>query len=95
MPRHRYLVAYDIRDEHRLPRVAKIVERYGDRIQFSVFCCELSKADLADLRVELQQVIDTGQDRVLFVDLGRPESTVPINILGQQRPWPRSGPHVV
>lgn len=95
MPRHRHLVAYDIRDEGRLRRVANTVERFGDRMQYSVFLCDLSRADLADLRLELSHVIDAEQDSVLFVDLGQLDHLRPIETLGRHRPWPTTGPRVV
>jgi CRISPR-associated protein Cas2 len=37
--RHRYIVAYDIRDEVRLRRVHDVVRGYGIRLQYSVFLC--------------------------------------------------------
>lgn len=32
-----FLISYNIRDEKRLRKVAKIMEGYGQRIQYSVF----------------------------------------------------------
>jgi CRISPR-associated protein Cas2 len=42
MARRRYLVAYDIRDDRRLRQIASCMEGYGERIQYSVFVCDLS-----------------------------------------------------
>ena len=48
------LVTYDIADTEstgasRLRRIADVSEKYGQRVQFSVFECRLSKAKLARL----------------------------------------------
>jgi CRISPR-associated protein Cas2 len=40
--RRGYLVAYDIREDRRLRNVACCIEGYGERIQYSVFVCDLS-----------------------------------------------------
>ena len=45
MARRRYLVAYDIREDRRLRNVATCMEGYGDRIQYSVFVCDLSEEE--------------------------------------------------
>lgn len=94
MTRNRFLVAYDICDPVRLRRVAKTVEDYGERIQYSVFLCDLSRADLAELQWRLNRVINTAEDHVLFVDLGNP-SRVDLEFLGHRRPLPPTGARVV
>ena len=72
--RHRYLVAYDISDPKRLRRVAAAVEDFGDRVQLSVFLCELTRRDLAVLRERLRDIVDHGVDQVLFAMLGPADS---------------------
>ena len=47
--RIRYLISYDIANAKRLRRVAKTLESYGTRLQFSVFECPLD-----ELRVALE-----------------------------------------
>ena len=44
MARRRYLVAYDIREDRWLRSAAACVEGHGERIQDSVFICDLSDA---------------------------------------------------
>lgn len=68
--RKTYLVCYDIRDDKRLSRVAKTMRAFGDRIQYSVFECQLNEMDLIRCRASLSEVIHHKQDQVLFVDLG-------------------------
>jgi len=71
--RSSYLVCYDIADEKRLRRVFKIMRDYGDHLQFSVFECQLTPADLVRCRVELGAEIHYTEDQVLFVNLGPAE----------------------
>lgn len=68
-----YIVCYDICDDKRLRRVFNILRSYGDHLQYSVFECRLTRADLARLRSQLTRVILHGEDQVLFVDLGPAE----------------------
>ena len=68
--RHTYLVAYDIADDVRLRRVHKTLCGYGSRLQYSVFECKLSAADLAQCRHAVGKLIHHKEDQVLFVNLG-------------------------
>ncbi len=63
-----YLVSYDVREAKRLRRVAKVLEGFGERLQYSVFRCHLSERDLERLRWELS-CIATKEDGLLFVGL--------------------------
>ena len=65
------LVAYDIADTEstgatRLRRVAQICEKYGQRVQHSVFECRLSPTRLARMEGELQDALDNRRDSVLI-----------------------------
>lgn len=71
------LVTYDIADTEgagalRLRRVAQICEKYGQRVQHSVFECRLSPTRLARLEGELQDVMDTRCDSVLVYRFAGP-----------------------
>ncbi len=68
--RNTYLVTYDICEEKRLARVHKTMRGFGDHLQYSVFECQFSQADLARCRHLLSKIIDHREDQVLFVDLG-------------------------
>jgi CRISPR-associated protein Cas2 len=43
---------------------------YGDHLQLSVFRCELSDRERAEMIAELSPLIAHDQDQVLIVDLG-------------------------
>lgn len=85
---HRYLIAYDISDDRRRAQLAKVLERYGDRVQYSVFVVECSTARLVRLRTRIAEVIVKVEDSVLVCDLGVAESLPPWSgyYLGRPRP---------
>lgn len=57
-----WLICYDVRDERRLRRCAKLLEGYGERIQFSVFRCWLNRRSLEKLRWELTELLSPDDD---------------------------------
>ena len=71
--RFSYLICYDICDDKRLRKVFQTMRGYGDHLQYSVFECQLTRADLARCRHLLSAIIDHREDQVLFVDLGPTE----------------------
>lgn len=44
-----YLISYDIEDNRERLRLAKILLSYGERVQRSVFECDLDEGELAQL----------------------------------------------
>jgi CRISPR-associated protein Cas2 len=68
--RHFYLVSYDIDDDKRRAHVAKCLEGYGERVQYSVFCCQLNARECLRLYGELKELLNEKEDQVLFVIAG-------------------------
>jgi CRISPR-associated protein Cas2 len=69
------LVTYDVRTEtpggkKRLRRVARACLDWGQRVQYSVFECELDAAQWTILRARLVGLIDPEQDSLRFYFLG-------------------------
>src|SRR5690348_5622218 len=64
-----YLVCYDVRDDKRLRKVAKHLEGYGTRVQYSIFRCYLSFTQMQKLRWELTQDFVEPEDDVMFIPL--------------------------
>ena len=65
------VIAYDIATttragQRRLTKISGVCERYGVRVQYSLFECRLSEARFVKLRAELEEVIDPRVDRVLL-----------------------------
>jgi CRISPR-associated protein Cas2 len=75
MDEHFYIVTYDIADEKRWRRVWKVMNGYGEWLQFSVFQCRLSRRRHAELIALLDGIIHHREDHVILVDIG-PVDTV-------------------
>jgi len=67
---HNYLIAYDVVDDIRRTRIAKKLQTYGDRVQFSVFWVTVSPAKFLRLKTTLAGLIDRKKDSILLCDLG-------------------------
>jgi CRISPR-associated protein Cas2 len=67
-----YIVAYDICDPGRLRAVYKTMKGFGDRIQYSVFRCELNEAEVVKLEASLLPLLEPAEDQVIIVPLGLP-----------------------
>lgn len=85
--RKSFLVCYDICDDKRLRKVFTVMRGYGDHLQYSVFECQLTAADLVRLRTELSVIIHHREDQVLFVDLGPAEGRGDRVITALGRPY--------
>lgn len=69
------LITYDVSTEsaggkRRLRRVARACQDYGQRVQFSVFECEVDPAQWIKLRARLLKEIDAKTDSLRFYQLG-------------------------
>ena len=94
MARRRYLIAYDIAEPRRLRRVCKTMEEYGDRLQYSVFICDLSRSELVHARATVEDEMDLTEDSVVIVNLGDPD-TAKFTFIGKHRDLPDSGFRIV
>lgn len=69
------LVSYDVRTDdeagrRRLRRVARACQDWGQRVQYSVFECEVDPAQWAALKARLLAEIDVERDSLRFYYLG-------------------------
>ena len=64
-----YTVAYDITNDKRRNRVAKILKDFGTRIQYSVFECDTDRRALLRLQDRLKKTINLGEDTITFYHL--------------------------
>jgi len=72
------LITYDVdtvseMGQKRLRRVARICKDYGQRVQNSVFECEVTEAQYAKLKDALSSVMDKSLDSIRFYHLNRNE----------------------
>jgi len=60
------VVAYDISKTRRRTKVSKILEKYGQRINKSVFECMLTKDEYEKLKVQILPLIEKKTDTIAF-----------------------------
>ena len=70
------LVSYDVAvsddgGARRLRRIAKACQDYGQRVQFSVFECNIDPAQWTVLKQRLIEEIDSNRDSLRFYYLGK------------------------
>lgn len=66
-----WIVSYDIPNDKRRGKVAKILEGYGRRAQYSVFECEISDEQREKLEQALKREIDAEEDDIRFYPMNR------------------------
>lgn len=93
------LVAYDIETAseegaRRLHRVAGVCERFGVRVQYSLFECRLDDARFESLKIELQDVMDSRLDAIDIYRFERPISVARTS-LGRTRLRESGGPWII
>jgi len=65
----RYLIAYDIPDDHRRSQISSLLQKYGNRVQYSVFVIDIKPARFIRMKTALLGILDL-DDSVLVCDLG-------------------------
>ena len=80
------LVAYDVdttdkAGQRRLRRVAKACLDYGQRVQNSVFECELTEVQFCVLKDRIKEIIDHLLDSIRFYHLNRNENRL-VEVMG-------------
>lgn len=95
--RHWHLISYDVREPKRLRRVAKLLEGYGTRVQYSVFRCRLDRLALEKLRWELAKVLDPIDDLLVIPLCEGCAGKIPVHSTGDQSSWtePAAGFRVI
>jgi CRISPR-associated protein Cas2 len=68
--RRRTIVSYDIADPKRWRTIYRLVRGHGDRLQYSVFRCDITDQERAELIARLHPLLDHEKDQVMFIDLG-------------------------
>ena len=82
------LVTYDVNStdrsgQRRLRKVAKACLDYGQRVQNSVFECELTDVQFCLLKEQIRSIIDAEVDSVRFYHLNRNENRR-VQVLGME-----------
>ncbi len=93
------VICYDVstakpEGQRRLRRVAKACKNYGQRVQFSVFECEINPAQWTDLRQRLIDIIEPEMDSLRFYFLGS-KWRRRIEEIGAKKSYDPGGPLIV
>jgi CRISPR-associated protein Cas2 len=65
-----FVISYDIPDDKRRLKLAKILGSYGERVQYSVFEAHLDDRDFRRLRAKISKLIEPAEDSVRYYNLG-------------------------
>jgi CRISPR-associated protein Cas2 len=64
-----YLICYDVTDSKRRQRLAKLLDGYGCRVQYSVYEAVLNRVLFDKLAERIESVMDAETDRVAIYPL--------------------------
>jgi CRISPR-associated protein Cas2 len=64
-----YIVSYDIEDDKRRNKVAKYLENFGTRVQYSVFEIVCSEKIIKEVILKIEEIINEKEDslRIYFL----------------------------
>ena len=60
------VVAYDITDDRRRNKIAKILSKFGTRVNYSVFECMLTDKEFEKLRSDIEKKINVKEDGIAY-----------------------------
>lgn len=80
------LAHYDVPDDRRRNRLARLLQGYGERVQYSVFECMLDDDQHAALRRRMERLVNAQEDSVRFYRLGPArQAAAAVEVLGLGR----------
>ncbi|MBI3090673.1 MAG: CRISPR-associated endonuclease Cas2 [Candidatus Tectomicrobia bacterium] len=65
----RYVICYDVPDDKRRASLAKLLDAYGDRVQYSIFEAVLDRALFDKMRQQAAKLINLEEDRLAIYPL--------------------------
>lgn len=75
-----FLIAYDIREPHRLCRVHRFLRKQGLPVQYSVFTARLTERKLQRVMTGLERIMDVRVDDVRFYPLPARQEQVALGL---------------
>lgn len=93
------LITYDVsttdpQGARRLRQVARLCQDYGQRVQASVFECEVTEAQSVTLQSALKNIIQKTTDSIRIYHLSRNENRR-VLVLGQQTAYNPDAPLII
>lgn len=64
-----YVVVYDIKDNSPRDKVSKILEKYGQRVNYSVFECLFTEKQLLSVQTQIYNLICKNSDTVIYYSI--------------------------
>lgn len=61
-----YIVAYDVVDNKRRCRVSQLLEKYGIRVNYSVFECMFTERQFGTVQQKIKKLIHPKEDTVIY-----------------------------
>ena len=61
-----YLICYDISNDKNRTKIAEELEQYGERINYSVFECFITKKQLEKIKEFIEEKIDKRHDKIKY-----------------------------
>ncbi len=60
------MVSYDVVDDKTRMRLLKFLKNFGNRVQYSVFECELNEEQFEKMKQGVESIINKKEDRVRY-----------------------------
>ncbi len=60
----KFIFCYDISDHRKLQKIAKRMEKFGIRVQYSIFEVDTTYSDAKKILKELENIMDKETDRI-------------------------------
>lgn len=89
-----YILTYDIQDDRRRAKIAKLLEAIGERVQYSVFEAHLTAQELDKLLARAGKALDRAEDSLrvyLLCQACKPK----LRLIGRAKPSAEPGLKIV
>jgi CRISPR-associated protein Cas2 len=86
------VIAYDISEDSRRSRLVRLLEGYGERVQYSVFECDLGERHYARLLKEVTRFMEP-EDRIRLYRMPRADEDHVVVLGGN--PVVRAPPYII
>jgi len=63
------VIAYDVADDKRRNRIVKVLEKYGVRVNYSVFECMFTESQYLKTQQALKSKMDDKEDTIIYYQI--------------------------